>query len=103
MQDFNQIDVPPSFLALYTSPAGHRLTEPMSAIRDRYELCEDLAQALTDQASSTLFRSGEPEGRVLERIRTALSGPDSAVQPAEAGWVVTRLAELLDWHGPRGE
>ena len=46
MDDPNQIEVPPSFLALFTSPSGHRLTEAMSTIRERYELCEDLAQML---------------------------------------------------------
>ena len=103
MQDPNQIEVPPSFVALYTSPSGYRLTEPMAAVRERYELCEDLAQVLTDQASSTLFKSGEPEWQVLEKIELALSAAESPVQPAEAAWVVRRLAELLDWKPPRGE
>src|ERR1044072_5910587 len=40
MDDSNQIEVPPSFLALFTSPGGHRLLHPMNTVRERYELCE---------------------------------------------------------------
>jgi hypothetical protein len=100
MDDSNQIEVPPSFLALFTSPSGLRLTEPIATVRRRYELCEDLAQMLTEQAATTLFKSGGDERDVLRRIREALTGDDSAVQPAEAAWVATRLAELLGWDGP---
>jgi hypothetical protein len=101
MDDFNQIEVPPSFLALFASPSGHKLLEPMSHVRQRYELCEDLAQVLTDQASTTQFRTGASERDVLETIRSGLVDTDSPVQPLEAGWVVTRLAELLGWKDPR--
>lgn len=103
MDDSNQIEVPPSFLALFTSPSGHRLTEPMSEVRRRYELCEDLAQMLTEQASAVAFKSGDPEPEVLRRMHAALTVEGSPVAPAEAGWVVTRLAELLGWEAPRGD
>lgn len=101
MDDFNQIEVPSSFLALFTSPAGHRLLQPMTTIRTRYELCEDLAQLLTEQASNTLFKTGGTEREVLDSIQLALSAAESPVQPAESAWVVRRLAELLDWKVPR--
>lgn len=97
MDDSNQIEVPPSFIALFASPYGHKLTEPMSVVRQRYELCEDLAQMLVDNASTAQFKTGGAEREVLRTILAGLSQPDSAVQPMEAGWVVTRLAELLDW------
>ena len=97
MEDPNQIEVPPSFTALYTSPSGHRLTESMAFVRERYETCEDLAQMLTEQAATQLFKSGLAEGAVLEGMRTALSGEGSPVTPAEAQWIATRLAELLGW------
>jgi hypothetical protein len=100
MDDFNQIEVPPSFVALFTAPSGYRLTQPMSTVRARYELCEDLAQALTDQAATAAFKSGESEGEVLRQIELALTAAESAVDPAEATWVVTRLAELLGWKAP---
>lgn len=99
MDDFNQIEVPPSFMALFASPSG-RLTEAMSTVRERYELCEDLAQLLTEQASSLQFKTGRPEAELLRTIQLGLSDADSAVSPAESGWVVTRLAELLDWPSP---
>lgn len=99
MDEYNQIEPPPSFVALFASPSGHKLLEPMSTVRQRYELCEDLAQALTEQASANLFKSGGSEPEVLERMELALATPESPVSAAEAHWVVTRLAELLDWAG----
>jgi hypothetical protein len=103
MDDSNQIEVPPSFLALFTNPSGLRLTEPIAVVRQRYELCEDLAQMLTEQAATTLFKSGGDERDVLRRLREALTGEGSAVQPAEAAWVTTRVAELLGWEAPPQE
>jgi hypothetical protein len=100
MDDPNQIDVPPSFTQLFASPSGYRLTEPMSYVRERYELCEDLAQALTEQASALLFKSDAPQKEVLQKMQAGLSLDGSPVQPIEAVWIVTRLAELLGWEMP---
>jgi hypothetical protein len=99
MDDSNQIEVPASFTALFTSPSG-RLTQPASAVRARYALCEDLAQLLTEQASVTQFKTGAAEGEVLRSILLGLSEGDAAVSADEAVWVVRRLAELLDWKVP---
>jgi hypothetical protein len=99
MDDSNQIEVPASFTALFASPSG-RLTEPMSTVRARYELCEDLAQLLTEQAAAMRFKTGRPEAELLRTIQLGLSQADGPVQPSEAGWVVTRLAELLNWPRP---
>lgn len=98
--DDNQIEVPPSFLALFSTPSGHRLTQPMDAVRERYELCEDLAQMLTDQASTALFKTGGSERSVLETLERGLVEGGSGLQPQEAAWVVTRLAEVLGWERP---
>lgn len=103
MDDPNQIEVPPSFTALFASPSGYRLLEPMSVVRQRYELCEDLAQMLTEQASTVLFKAGGSQREVLERMQLALTGPESVVEPAEARWVVRRLAELLEWEAPAAD
>jgi hypothetical protein len=100
MDEYNQIEPPPSFVALFASPSGHRLLEPMSTVRQRYELCEDLAQALTEQAAANLFKSGGSEREVLEKTESALAGEESPVTAREARWVVTRLAELLGWDAP---
>ena len=97
MDDANQIQVPDSFLALYASRGGHRLTEPIAQVRARYELCEDLAQALTEQARITQFQLGITEQDVLEKMLQALTQEGSPVPANEAQWVVRRLAELLDW------
>ena len=98
--DDNQILVPPSIAALYTAPGGHRLTEPMSHVRERYELCEDMAQMLVEHAAAAQFKSGAPEADVLAGMRQALSGEGATVTPGEAGWVVRRMAEVLDWPQP---
>jgi hypothetical protein len=100
MDDYNQIEVPPSFLALFTSPGGHRLLQPMNTVRERYELCEDLAQLSAEQAEVARFKSGGSERETLERMALALSQSDTGLQPPEVAWVVTRLAELLGWERP---
>ena len=103
MDDANQIVVPPSFTALYSTPSGHRLTESMQVVRQRYELCEDLANMLMDQASTAHFSSGGSERQVLETMQEGLAGGESPVSAAEAQWIVVRIAELLGWElpGPR--
>jgi hypothetical protein len=100
LDDSNQIEVPPSFLALFTSPGGHRLLKPMNTVRARYELCEDLAQMLVEQAATASFNSGGCERETLARMKLALSDPGSGVEPIEVSWVVTRLAEVLNWELP---
>lgn len=103
MEDSNQIEVPPSFLALFTPPGGHRLTEPMRTVRARYELCEDLSQMLAEQAPTVLFKSGSGEREVLMKMKAVLSGAGVDLQPREAAWVMTRLAELLGWELPAAD
>ena len=100
MDETNQIEPPPSFVALFASPSGHKLLEPMSTVRQRYELCEDLSQALTEQASANLSKSGGSERDVLEKMELALAAEESPLTATEARWVVTRLAELLGWPAP---
>jgi hypothetical protein len=100
MDDPNQIEVPTSFLALYSNAAGTRLLEPMRFVRERYELCEDLAQSLVDQAAMTLHKTGAGERDVLEAVRTGLSSGESVVTATEAVWTVRRIAELAGWEDP---
>ena len=94
--DANQIEPPPSFVALFATPSG-RLTQPIAVVRERYELCEDMAQMMAEQASVALFKSGGSEREVLEKMRAALGDADDALPAPEIGWVVQRLAELLGW------
>lgn len=98
-EDENQILIPPSFQALYTSARG-RLTEPVATLRERYELCEDLAQQLVEHAQTVHFDQGVSEDLILQRVHAGLLGADSGVSGAEATWVATRLAELMRWDCP---
>ncbi|MDE2402619.1 MAG: hypothetical protein KGL90_13235 [Burkholderiales bacterium] len=96
MTDEYQIEIPPSFVALYTD-ARHRLTVPLATVRAQYEVCEDLANHLVDHCHGVHRDIGVAHNEVLVRIHRGLLSPDSGVSPDEAVWVVTRLAELLGW------
>ncbi len=98
MSDDYQIEIPASFYALY-SDARKRLTAPMDTVRQRYDICEDLASHLTEHARGAV-QEGVSEDIVLGRCHLGLSSPDSGVSQPEATWVVTRLAELLGWECP---
>jgi hypothetical protein len=100
LDDGNQLDVPPSFTALFTTPGGYKLTEPLRVVRERYELCEDMAQMLTEQASAAQFKTGASESEVLAGVQQALSAEGGPLGAAEARWVATRIAELLGWPMP---
>ncbi len=97
--DDSQIEVPASFSEAYATPSG-RLSVSRAELQERYELCEDLAQMLTDKAAEMLHRLGVTEADVLERIQRGLDGEGSPVLPNESRWVVRRLAELSGWEDP---
>lgn len=99
MSDEYQIEIPPSFTALF-SDARQRLTIPLRALRDRYEVCEDLAQHLTQHCRNLHVEIGVDEQDVLARCLRGLQTPESGVSESEANWVVIRLAELLGWPHP---
>jgi hypothetical protein len=103
MNEDSQIVVPDAFVALFRPDHARRPTEPREVIAARHELCEDLAQMLTETARQKLFELGVTEGDVLERIHLGLHAQGSPVSPAEADWVIGRLAELLDWPLPSSE
>ena len=92
----NQTLVPDSFIALYRD-ARQRLTATREHIATRYELCEDLANMLTEHASAVHFRDGIDEAEVLRRCHRGLRVEPASVEPPEAEWVVRRTAELLNW------
>ena len=99
MDESSQITVPPSFSALFADRSG-RLKTPKVEILARYELCEDLACHLVEQAQ-TLYHSGNSsEEGVLLGFHAGLATEGSVVSPGEASWVVLRLAELLEWRSP---
>lgn len=96
----SQILLPESFVALFVPPGKIKPTEPYELIAQRHELCEDMAQLLTEQAAQLQFKLGVHESDVLERIHAGLGSAETGLSAAEAGWVVKRLAELLDWPWP---
>ncbi|PQA77012.1 ATPase with chaperone activity [Rhodoferax sp. TS-BS-61-7] len=100
MSDDYQIEIPQSFLALYTDTRRNRLHTPWPEVVQRYELCEDLANLLTTTARDMEFSLGITESDVLSRVHQGLLGEAAVVTPAEAQWVVCRLAELLAWALP---
>ena len=99
MSEGSQILVPQSFTALFVRPGRLKPTEPAAVIEQRYELCEDFAQMLVDQARARHWELGITEADVLERMAQGLSASEVFSAP-EAQWVLRRLAELLGWDGP---
>ncbi len=98
MFEGNQLTVAPSFAALHADRSG-RLRTPAAEVLARYELCEDLASHLVEQAQILYHREAPSEAGVLLGMHAALR--DGGVLSApEAGWVVQRLAELLEWKCP---
>lgn len=99
MHDDQLTPMPESFLAL----GGGRPLRGQAAqaeLRARYELCEDLANTLVPSAQALLHDDGLTEEDVLWRCHLGLAQPAAGLQPGEAGWVVRRLAELLNWPCP---
>ena len=99
MDDDNQIFIPPSFSALYCD-AHARLRLPVAELRARYELCEDLAGHLVEQAQTLYHVQAPSEAEILRRIHAGLCAAESGVSVDEATWITTRLAELLNWPCP---
>lgn len=100
MSEGYQIEIPQSFLALYTDARRQRLNAPWQEVAQRYELCEDLANLLTSTAKDMEFSLGITPSDVLSRCHQGLLGEAAVVTPPEAQWVVCRLAELLGWDLP---
>ncbi len=96
MSDESQVHIPPSFEAVHADARG-RLTLRRDEFRARYELCEDMAQMLVEHSQAVHHDQGVSEDLVLARTGAGLASAESGFNPAEAAWVVTRLAELLGW------
>ena len=94
--DDYQIHIPPSFEAVHADTRG-RLTLRRDEFRLRYELSEDMAQMLVEHSQALHHDQGVAEDDILGRTAAGLASDGSGFNPAEAAWVVTRLAELLGW------
>jgi len=78
-------------------PGRQKPIAPREVVAERYELCEDMANMLTETAKDMYFSLGITERDVLERCHRGLVAEGAVVSEAEAAWVIRRLAELLDW------
>lgn len=92
-----QIYIPPSFMALFVPKGKIKPTLGQRDLAARYELCEDLANLLTEKAANMQFTLGITEDLVLQQCALGLLAEPAVVSPGEARWVVCRLAELLNW------
>lgn len=101
MDDANQIHVPPSFIHLFVPPGRALPRGRATEIAQRFEVCEDMASALVPRAQELQFRLGITEADVIDQMLAGLmpltAGDAPVLAPAEARWVVCRLAEQLDW------
>jgi hypothetical protein len=97
MSEGNQTYLPESFMALYVPPGKVKPSIGLREMAERYELCEDLANLLTEKAANMQFTLGITEDLVLAQCEQGLLAEPAVVSPQEARWVVCRLAELLHW------
>jgi hypothetical protein len=97
MSEGNQTYLPESFTALYVPPGKVKPSIGLREMAERYELCEDLANLLTEKAANMQFTLGITEDLVLQQCELGLLADPAVVSPVEARWVVCRLAELLNW------
>lgn len=95
MSDDSQLEIPASFVALFVAPGRQKPSESRTVVAQRYELCEDLANLLTETARDMEFKLGITRADVLERVHQGLLGDAAVVSENEAQWVVRRLDELL--------
>jgi hypothetical protein len=100
LSEDNQIEIPQSFCALFQEPGRSKLAATRFFIAQRYELCEDMANLLTQTAQEMLHGLGIAESDVLQRCYQGLVADPSVFNAGEAEWVVRRLAELSQWPQP---
>lgn len=99
MDDTSQIEPPSSFTDLFRDHAGRLATSAIQIVA-RYEFCEDLACHLIEQAQALYHQGHGSEEGILLGIYTGLGSKGSVCSLLEAGWIVRRLAELLQWPIP---
>lgn len=97
MDEQNQVEIPPSFMAIYSRHGRPIATR--AAVEARYDLCEDMAIQTSEFCHLLQLKEELSEATILRRCHSGLHEGD-AVGPAEADWVVFRAAELLNWRRP---
>lgn len=95
--DDSQILIPDAFTAIHSDPVRGKLTISREELAQRFELCEDMANLLSDSTAAQWFKTGQEKEEVLEQVRQGLLGENSVVSEPEAQWVVGRIGEVLGW------
>jgi len=93
----SQILIPEAFTAIHSDPIRGKLTISREELAQRFELCEDMANLLSDSTAAQWFKTGLEKEEVLEQVRQGLLGENSVVSEPEAQWVVGRIGEVLGW------
>lgn len=97
MSEEHQLSIPPSFTQLFVEPGRFKPSLTTEELRERYGFCEDLAFMLVDTAKAKQWQLGIDESDVLGRIEAGLREGEVLSTQKETRWVMTRLAELLEW------
>ena len=97
MDEQYQIEIPQSFMAIYSR--NGRPIATRATIEERYDLCEDLASQTSEVCHTLQFSKEWSETEVLRQCLVGLRSGD-VVSAAEADWVIVRTAELLQWTRP---
>lgn len=97
-----QIEVPPSFLALFVPGGNLGLRQPSRAqageILARYELCEDLAQLLGEQGRAQVLAQALHATDVQSSMAAVLAGMGEIdLSAPQRAWVLTRAEEVGRW------
>lgn len=96
----SQILIPAPFVALL-HPDTTRAAKPnWTVLAQRHELCDDMAEVLTEHARQIEFKLGLDSSDVLHKMLEGLLTDEVRLSEPEALWVVCRLAELLNWQVP---
>ena len=98
MYEIRQLDVPESFLALYSR--NGRAFESREFVETRFEVCDDLARSVSEFCMTLAFKDDLDEQTVLQRCHAGLLQTPESVSGKEAGWVTCRAAGLLQWDQP---
>jgi len=95
MPNVYQMAVPTSFKVLYGDSESQSRYSPRDFVANRYELCEEMAEMLTEIAQHMLASLSISMEDVLARCHRSLNKGGSVVTECESEWVIRRLAELL--------
>ncbi|MEO7150759.1 MAG: hypothetical protein ABIX46_03455 [Burkholderiaceae bacterium] len=98
MYEMRQLEIPPSFMALYTRHG--RPSAAREVVEARYEACEDLAHGVAGFCSTQAADDDGGRSAILLRCHAGLLLTPQTLSAAEAGWVTGRTAELLEWDTP---